>query len=104
VGKAFFRVSIYFFCIFSTHFCRHGGQAYQHQVGGQAKRLQRLAQVRRQRRRQVFQEIRARPVRHPGGVEAIREKLKAEGHKVIQKCKRFLVEDFEKKTIVPKLK
>ena len=39
-----------------------------------------------------------------GGAEAIREKLEAEGHSVIQKGKRFLVKDFEKKTVVPKLK
>ena len=42
--------------------------------------------------------------KYPGGIEAIREKLEAEGHTVIQKGKRFLVADFEKKTIVPKLK
>ena len=42
--------------------------------------------------------------KHPGGIEAIREKLEAEGHTVIQKGKRFLVEDFEKKTVGPKLK
>ena len=36
--------------------------------------------------------------------EAIREKLEAEGHTVIQKGKRFLVEDFEKKNVGPKLK
>ena len=39
-----------------------------------------------------------------GGAEAIREKLEAEGHSVIQKGKRFLVKDFEKKTVGPKLK
>ena len=39
-----------------------------------------------------------------GGGEAIREKLEAEGHAVIQKGKRFLVDGFEKKTVVPKLK
>jgi len=42
--------------------------------------------------------------KYPGGIEAIREKLEAEGHAVIQKGKRFLVEDFEKKTVVRKLK
>ena len=42
--------------------------------------------------------------KYPGGIEAIHEKLEAEGHTVIQKGKRFLVADFEKKTIVPKLK
>ena len=41
--------------------------------------------------------------KYPGGIEAIREKLEAEGHTVIQKAKRFLVENFAKKTIVPKL-
>ena len=40
--------------------------------------------------------------KYPGGIEAIREKLEAESHTVIQKGKRFLVENFEKKTIVPK--
>jgi len=34
----------------------------------------------------------------------IRGKLEAEGHTVIQKGKRFLVEDFQRKTVVPKLK
>jgi len=42
--------------------------------------------------------------KYPGGGGAIREKLEAEGHTVIQKGKRFLVEGFEKKTVVPKLK
>ena len=42
--------------------------------------------------------------KYPGGIEAIHEKLEAEGHTVIQKGKRFLVEDFEKKTFVRKLK
>lgn len=40
--------------------------------------------------------------KYPGGIEAIRKKLEAEGHTVIQKGKRFLVENFKKKTIVPK--
>ncbi len=42
--------------------------------------------------------------KYPGGIEAIRDKLEAEGHTVIQKGKRFLVQDFEKKTIAPELK
>ena len=42
--------------------------------------------------------------RYPGGGEAIRGTLEAEGHTVIQKGKRFLVEDFQRKTVVPKLK
>ena len=39
--------------------------------------------------------------KYPGGAEAIREKLEAEGHSVIQKGKRFLVKDFEKKNRRP---
>ena len=42
--------------------------------------------------------------KYPGGIEAIRKKLEAEGHTVIQKGKRFLVAGFEKKTVVPKPK
>ena len=32
--------------------------------------------------------------KYPGGIEALRAKLKAEGHAVIKKGKRFFVEDF----------
>src|SRR6185436_12127958 len=32
--------------------------------------------------------------KYPGGIEGLRERLEAEGHKVVQKGKRFLVEDF----------
>src|SRR5688572_29880102 len=32
--------------------------------------------------------------KYPGGIEAIRAKLKSEGHAVIKKGKRFFVEDF----------
>ena len=42
--------------------------------------------------------------KYPGGGEANREKLETEGHAVIEKGKRFLVDGFEKKTFVPKLK
>jgi hypothetical protein len=34
--------------------------------------------------------------KYPGGVDGLRKRLEAEGHKVVQKGKRFLVEDFEK--------
>jgi hypothetical protein len=34
--------------------------------------------------------------KYPGGVEGIARRLRAEGHKVIQKGKRFLVADYEK--------
>ena len=34
--------------------------------------------------------------KYPGGIEGVRERLQAEGHKVIQKGKRFLVADWEK--------
>jgi hypothetical protein len=33
--------------------------------------------------------------RYPGGIAGLKRKLAAEGHKVIQKGKRFFVEDFE---------
>ena len=33
--------------------------------------------------------------KYPGGIEAIKARLEAEGHKVRQKGKRFLVENFE---------
>lgn len=34
--------------------------------------------------------------KYPGGIEGLRERLQAEGHKVIQKGKRYLVADFDK--------
>jgi hypothetical protein len=34
--------------------------------------------------------------KYPGGIPALRRKLQAEGHKVIQKGKRYLVADFER--------
>lgn len=34
--------------------------------------------------------------KYPGGIEGVRKRLQAEGHKVIQKGKRFLVADWEK--------
>ena len=33
--------------------------------------------------------------KYPGGIPALRRKLQAEGHKVVQKGKRYLVADFE---------
>jgi alkylated DNA nucleotide flippase Atl1 len=33
--------------------------------------------------------------KYPGGIDGLRKRLEAEGHKVVQKGKRFLVEDFE---------
>ena len=41
--------------------------------------------------------------KYPGGIENQRERLEAEGHTIIQKGKRFLVEDFERKVSKPKL-
>ncbi len=35
--------------------------------------------------------------KYPGGVDNQMEKLKKEGHKIIQKGKNYIVEDFEKK-------
>jgi len=37
--------------------------------------------------------------KYPGGVEAQKEFLEKEGHKVVQKGKKFVVEDFEKSLI-----
>jgi hypothetical protein len=37
--------------------------------------------------------------KYPGGPEAIKQRLEAEGHRVIQKGKRFLVVDFEKRIL-----
>jgi hypothetical protein len=34
--------------------------------------------------------------KYPGGIAALRKKLKAEGHRVVAKGKRFLVADYEK--------
>ena len=34
--------------------------------------------------------------KYPGGIEGVRKRLQAEGHKVIQKGKRYLVADWEK--------
>jgi hypothetical protein len=34
--------------------------------------------------------------KYPGGIEGVRKHLQAEGHKVVQKGKRYLVADFEK--------
>jgi len=33
--------------------------------------------------------------KYPGGIENLKRRLKSEGHRVIQKGKRFLVDDFE---------
>jgi hypothetical protein len=32
--------------------------------------------------------------KYPGGIEALRTRLQAEGHQVVQKGKRFFVADF----------
>jgi len=34
--------------------------------------------------------------KYPGGIPALRRKLQAEGHKVVQKGKKFLVADYER--------
>lgn len=39
--------------------------------------------------------------KYPGGIPALKKRLVAEGHKVVQKGKRFLVVDFEKALIQP---
>jgi hypothetical protein len=37
--------------------------------------------------------------KYPGGIPALRARLEAEGHKIIQKGKRFFVADFEKSLV-----
>lgn len=39
--------------------------------------------------------------KYPGGIPALKKRLVAEGHKVMQKGKRFLVVDFEKALFQP---
>jgi hypothetical protein len=41
--------------------------------------------------------------KYPGGINALKVRLAAEGHKVIQKGKRFFVADYERVSIKPKL-
>ncbi|UCD17197.1 MAG: MGMT family protein [Candidatus Zixiibacteriota bacterium] len=35
--------------------------------------------------------------KYPGGIESLKAKLEAEGHRVIRKGKRFLIENYEKR-------
>jgi hypothetical protein len=37
--------------------------------------------------------------KYPGGIPALKQRLQAEGHKVIQRGRRFLVADFEKRLV-----
>jgi 6-O-methylguanine DNA methyltransferase, DNA binding domain len=39
--------------------------------------------------------------KYPGGITGLKRKLSAEGHRVVQKGKRFFVEDFERKVVSP---
>lgn len=39
--------------------------------------------------------------KYPGGIPPLKKRLVAEGHKVVQKGKRFLVADFEKSLVCP---
>jgi hypothetical protein len=41
--------------------------------------------------------------KYPGGIKALSVRLKAEGHRVIQKGKRFFVADWEKSVVEPAL-
>ena len=41
--------------------------------------------------------------KYPGGIPALMSRLEAEGHTVVQKGKRFVVQDFEKKLVSPRL-
>jgi len=35
--------------------------------------------------------------KYPGGIEALRKRIEAEGHRVVQRGKRFFVEDYEER-------
>ena len=41
--------------------------------------------------------------KYPGGVENLKARLTAEGHSVVQKGKRFVVEGYDRATVQPKL-
>jgi hypothetical protein len=41
--------------------------------------------------------------KYPGGVKQIRERLKAEGHRIVQRGKRYFVADYEAAVVEPKL-
>ena len=40
--------------------------------------------------------------KYPGGIPALKKRLKAEGHTVLKKGKRYLVADFEKAVFTPR--
>jgi hypothetical protein len=39
--------------------------------------------------------------KYPGGIAGLKRKLSAEGHRVVQKGRRFFVENFERKVVSP---
>jgi hypothetical protein len=39
--------------------------------------------------------------KYPGGIAALKRKLAAEGHQVVQKGKRHVVENFERRVVAP---
>jgi hypothetical protein len=41
--------------------------------------------------------------KYPGGVKSLRTRLTAEGHKVVQRGKRYFVADYERAVVEPKL-
>lgn len=40
-------------------------------------------------------------VKYPGGLEELMRRLESEGHVVVQRGRRYFVEDFEKKLVRP---
>ena len=40
--------------------------------------------------------------KYPGGIPALRERLKAEGHTIIQRRKRYFVQDYEARLSLPR--
>lgn len=41
--------------------------------------------------------------KYPGGIKNLRARLKAEGHRVVQKGKRYFVVDYERSVVVPRV-
>jgi alkylated DNA nucleotide flippase Atl1 len=41
--------------------------------------------------------------KYPGGIPALTQRLRREGHTIVQKGKRYLVADFDKALVVPKV-
>jgi hypothetical protein len=41
--------------------------------------------------------------KYPGGIKNLRQRLAAEGHRIVRKGSRYFVVDFERVLVVPKI-